>query len=374
VTTERPAPLRALESLRFVAAAAIVVYHLYFLTSVRTPDWMTAVIFPLGLYGVPLFFLISAFVLWHGYVQDGRIRGGVPHYLRRRFFRIAPLYYVVLILQLTLMDTGSSPGAIAAAFLFIFNLIPGQSTGIVFASWSIGVEMLFYALLPPLAFAVRSLWQAIAFFCLSVIAATWVWIVVMDRVDLGQVVKFTPSQWTGYLSLPFSMPFFAAGIVAAIVFRTVPGDRLPTRALLGGGVVGVAALWVFDGVTDGFTIALRVGWCFVLGAIVLVAAVDPPRFLTAPVMRGVGRASFSVYLLHVPVILWLERRGVYGRLADWFGPANYVVACVVTLAVVVPLALLTYQLIERPGMRLGGRGAIAAASPRAVGYVPAPAT
>jgi peptidoglycan/LPS O-acetylase OafA/YrhL len=328
--------------------------------------------------GVALFFVISAFSLC--YTMPRHARSGTPllSFYLHRLFRIAPLFLVLLVFSIWRDGRGDhaghSAGEIAANLTFTFNLFSGWEEGIVWASWAIGVEMLFYALLPPLAFAVRSLWQAIAFFCLSVIAATWVWIVVMDRVDLGQVVKFTPSQWTGYLSLPFSMPFFAAGIVAAIVFRTVPGDRLPTRALLGGGVVGVAALWVFDGVTDGFTIALRVGWCFVLGAIVLVAAVDPPRFLTAPVMRGVGRASFSVYLLHVPVILWLERRGVYGRLADWFGPANYVVACVVTLAVVVPLALLTYQLIERPGMRLGGRGAIAAASPRAVGYVPAPAT
>jgi peptidoglycan/LPS O-acetylase OafA/YrhL len=141
--------------------------------------------------------------------------------------------------------------------------------------------------------------------------------------------------------------------------------------MLGAATTGMVALIVFDGVTDGFTIALRVCWCGVLAALVLAAAVEPPRFLSSAAMRKVGQASFSLYLLHVPVILWLERHGVYGKLADWLGPASYPVACVLTLAAVLPLALLAYRLIERPGMRLGGQGATVA--PRLTAYVPAPA-
>jgi peptidoglycan/LPS O-acetylase OafA/YrhL len=57
---------------------------------------------------------------------------------------------------------------------FTFNLFPSQVEGIVWASWSIGVEMLFYAIMPLLALLVRNIRQAVALFVATVlVAAAW---------------------------------------------------------------------------------------------------------------------------------------------------------------------------------------------------------
>ena len=49
-----------------------------------------------------------------------------------------------------------SPWEWAKSVLFIFNFIPGSETGIVWASWTIGVEMVFYAIFPLLFLRYRN--------------------------------------------------------------------------------------------------------------------------------------------------------------------------------------------------------------------------
>jgi peptidoglycan/LPS O-acetylase OafA/YrhL len=76
------------------------------------------------------------------------------------FLRIAPLFYAVLPIWLCVMwfkyHQAPNLTAIVANFTFLFGFIPGLHESIAWAGWSIGVEMIFYALLPLIFLAARA--------------------------------------------------------------------------------------------------------------------------------------------------------------------------------------------------------------------------
>jgi peptidoglycan/LPS O-acetylase OafA/YrhL len=90
--------------------------------------------------GVTLFFVSSAFSLTLR-MPAPMARSGLKSYFVSRIFRIAPLFYVLLLFS-TFRDGqrfGAFPEAtkIVANATFVFNFIPGWQTGIVWASWTI---------------------------------------------------------------------------------------------------------------------------------------------------------------------------------------------------------------------------------------------
>lgn len=110
---------------------------------------------------MPLFFVISAFSLFVS--TTGRIDqpGWLNDFLTRRFMRIAPLFYLVALWQafaLPMLVGGDTPWAkLLLSMTFLFNFMPAEYGSIVWAGWSVGVEMMFYIILPLLLVSIRSL-------------------------------------------------------------------------------------------------------------------------------------------------------------------------------------------------------------------------
>jgi peptidoglycan/LPS O-acetylase OafA/YrhL len=104
---------------------------------------------------VQLFFVASPMTL--GMSWQARHDGVAPFYIRR-FFRIAPMYYLSIPLFLWVRGFGPSIYApdgigwrhVAMAATFTHGLMPDTITSVVPGSWSIADEMMFYALLPLL--------------------------------------------------------------------------------------------------------------------------------------------------------------------------------------------------------------------------------
>jgi peptidoglycan/LPS O-acetylase OafA/YrhL len=77
------------------------------------------------------------------------------------------------------------------------------------------------------------------------------------------------------------------------------------------------------------------------------------RFLTANTVRFLGRISYSLYLLHLPIVF--VAHGLIQRYEpDWFSSSfGVVVSTIVTLVVTIPLATVLYYFVERPFVRAG---------------------
>jgi peptidoglycan/LPS O-acetylase OafA/YrhL len=141
-----------LESLRGVAALAVVWGHLLFADSRLDPGW-----FPTGVWSytapahlsVLVFFLLSGYVI--GLAHPAPLtRTSTPSYLKKRFVRIYPIYLVCLLLAL--MVAGRSyPVTTIASHLTMTGGIFSRVIRAIAPAWSLGYEILFYLLFIPIS-------------------------------------------------------------------------------------------------------------------------------------------------------------------------------------------------------------------------------
>src|SRR3546814_12598933 len=91
--------LDGLLTVRCVAALMIVLFHLIRMPGLQIPQGLEIIKNHFGI-GVPLFYIVSAFSLLIGYRDRLATRDDLRVYFLRRFFRIAPLFYVMMAIYL----------------------------------------------------------------------------------------------------------------------------------------------------------------------------------------------------------------------------------------------------------------------------------
>jgi peptidoglycan/LPS O-acetylase OafA/YrhL len=335
-----------------------MLYHTALIPSpnLHVPDWAAPVVLTGGT-GVTLFFVASAFSLCRA-ARPGEARG-VPlaAYATRRFFRIAPLFYAVLaaslLRDLWVFGASHSPRIILANVTFLFNLWPGNEDGIAWASWTIGVEVLFYAIFPALLTWANTLPRATAAVLLTLLLA-FIYAALLRNLALPATLQLSQERY----GVAHHLPVFTCGILAYRIFqRYIEPGAAPKAA---GAVLLTGAAYLY-----GCLLAGTLGpapfhesyyWqAVVYGAIVLGLAVHPTRMLVNRVTLYLGKISYSLYLLHPTIVFALipfyRRVEAHG----WRSTIGFGICAGVTLAVVTICASITYALIEAPGMRLGAR-------------------
>ena len=136
-----------LNALRGLLAIGIMAYHLL--------GWTRVALFTtLGTYGVYAFFALSGFALEWAYGRRLHEPGGIRRYGAARIGRILPLYAgaALVTAAMTLYAGGHFDRSnlllnVSLTFGF-FN--PGATSSVV-GGWSIGIELVFYALFPIIA-------------------------------------------------------------------------------------------------------------------------------------------------------------------------------------------------------------------------------
>jgi len=344
--------LEGLTSLRGVAALLVVMVHVAHvnpLPQTAGTDFME-VYFPLG---VALFFVISAFSLCVSTHPRVGGDGWLSAFAIRRFMRIAPLFYLMALFYLIAVPLiGGGPVPVSDFLLtltFLFNLLPGQHLSLVWAGWTIGVEMLFYLFLPVILVFVGSL-RAAAVFLLGATAVSCLFI------HEFRAAIYPPDY--ADLSFTGSLGIFAWGIFGYFLFRRLQGHRHAAwiaRGLLLASLAGAALLVASDGRFFHLPVTRSLLWSPVLGGLVLSQCLRPDPVFTNRVLSHLGVLSFSLYLCHPPLIHYLHP--VYLRIYDLTPlPETALLLCVLlTLLLLYPLSRITFALVEQPGIRLGER-------------------
>jgi peptidoglycan/LPS O-acetylase OafA/YrhL len=113
------------------------------------------------------------------------------------------------------------------------------------------------------------------------------------------------------------------------------------------------AVWWPDLIHLPFTLALLSAWPFMF--LVVSQCLRPVWLITNRFFTHMGDLSFSLYLLHPPLVYFAEP--IYGWLYDKAGGpgAGYVLSVLLTLVLLYPLARIAYRMIERPGIAWGER-------------------
>src|SRR4051794_12159761 len=105
--------IAGVEGLRAIAAGAVLVLHLWWVPvtagAAFSPAWGWPGVFMAPLNeGVPMFFVLSGFLLWRplaASVIEGRQLPSVRRYARNRVLRILPAYWVVLLVSALVLES-----------------------------------------------------------------------------------------------------------------------------------------------------------------------------------------------------------------------------------------------------------------------------
>lgn len=327
-----------LDSLRFIAAFAVVLQH--YLENEAYPWGLWFVNLGPGVFGVALFFIISGFVMPLS-VQ----RGFAPaEFAVRRLFRIYPLLLTIF----AVMFIGSrvtAPPAFDAARLASFgqwmaNLLLVQdfvgAPKIYGVTWTLTLELIWYTIFAAaiLTFRGRSIAWLSILAPAGLVVLTILSLIVHHRIPAGRIGML-------YAAI-FGMQAFRH-------FNGAVGNRrFCVDAVVFTGVM-VGANAVAFGVFKHPTITLyqAVAPWFVATALFLIvyapSRVRHAAVLKSPLIVMLGEISYSIYLVH-PLVIAAGQAYFHG----WARMAFVMVGAVA-------VAALTFRLIERPGMEAGRR-------------------
>lgn len=347
-----------LEGLRGVAILLVLAFH------AGIPG------FGGGFVGVDVFFVLSGFLITGLLLREREVHGGVSlrAFYARRARRILPAAAVVLVITLIVaaffvapLDLPRFASDAAASALSVGNIrFATQSIGYFSSSespspflhyWSLGVEEQFYLVWPALLI-LATRWGRPAF----AVSITLVLVFLASLVAAVAVTDIS-APWAFY-SLPTrAWQLALGGLLAAVPLLS--GSRSRNLVLAGVGWLGLIAVVAAGSVLispdtpyPGIAAILPT-----VGSAALVASGtvpgSPGALLAVGPLRFLGRISFSLYLVHWPVLI-LPAAGLV------LGAELPLVERLALCVLAVGLGWLSWRLVEEPfhhGRLLVGRPA-----------------
>ena len=328
-----------------------------------------------GWSGVQLFFLLSCVTLllsWHADLARGT--ASLPRFWLRRFFRIAPMYYLAAAIYFVAEPpaSGFDFSQLLASLAFVnawhpalIPTIPGHWQ-VVPGGWSIGVEMNFYLLFPVIVASVRSMRAAVIFAAMSLLAGS-----AANVMMAGQLQGAYPHAGIEnflYFWLPDQVVVFALGTVlyqalGLLTTRRFSGlaDFLRRRSTLVVLACVVASVMAANLATPHrlpLLLPTHVVASLIYMVLVATLANAPASPFVNEVACSFGKVSFSAYLLHFFVLhrLCVLMPAVFDRSATGW---HAILVCAALWATTVPitygLSKISFQLVEQPCLSWGQR-------------------
>ncbi len=339
--------LHGLDILRGCMALAVAVYHFTDWTKLAAAGTKTNnVIAILGTYGVEGFFIVSGFCFFFLYGETCWDGAQLKRFHLKRFFRIAPLYYFAVLLNLLLhqpVGPEVTPRMLAENATLTFGLFH-PNHALVLGGWSIGLEYVFYFAFPLLAFLTRRK-AVLVLLTAAFVALSWPW----NFYAVPLATHAGDAKFHAYVQIPNHAFLFLLGGLLAWARTAIPW-RLSGRWFLAALAVLVIVGWPrgprfydhFD-VMVGTTRLFYAGLCtLVVG---LFAFFDMPDRPWRKPLIFLGDASYSVYLLHPFAFLLVQT-----LLPESLAPlTRFSISLLLTLT----LAGLVYRWLEKPAMGFG---------------------
>lgn len=362
----------ALDGVRGLAVLVVLLFH--FICAGEPASRFEKILFRVaeeGAHGVDLFFVLSGFLIT-GILVDAREK---PAYFRnfymRRFLRIFPLYYVVLvgvffIAPLIPVFRGPDLEFLRErqgwAWLYGVNVyiaIHGAWTlKYLDHFWSLCVEEHFYFFWPLVVWWLARKPRTLMWTCLGVSIAAIVARVTGNAAGL--------SWWTTMVLTPFRLDGLALGGFFALLVRQPGGPavlmrNLPRLAI----AVGVLLLGTYGWVlmsSRGLTIVYPIRLAlilFLLAALLLHALVAPAgsatsRFFRSPTMVFLGTYSYGLYVYHHFLSYYMLSHHTHLQVQEWLGShlAATLAQTVVGIVITIVIAYLSYHLFEKKFLSL----------------------
>jgi exopolysaccharide production protein ExoZ len=314
----QPLVFEGIQYLRGIAALMVVFHH-------ARNEFGGAMSITLGARGVEIFFVISGLVMMYstkgglqaaGLALRERI-SGVVLFWKRRFIRVAPLYWIALLLFAQFESHADlTDWTLLKDALFIPHLnkaFPDQIWPTLVPGWSLNYEMFFYFL-----FGLSLLfWQSsVAILCACIIG-----LCALPLALESHTIAFR------FYTAPIMLHFIAGVLLYYLIeaMRQRPALLPPRWAMCLAFVAGFVGL----GISPAWAGAL---WLLLPSSLIVVSSIFLFDGIKLPLLRLLGDASYSIYLFHIlafifahQAISWLGLSAV----SPWEILANFAVYLIV---------------------------------------------
>ncbi|TSJ38600.1 acyltransferase [Mucilaginibacter corticis] len=285
----------------------------------------------------------------------------------RRFFRIAPLYYLAGLFYILVVVFNNyvsfqskwypiihlSPIKLIANFTFLNGIYLPAIDYLPPGGWSVGDEMLFYLAIPLLFSKITSLKKAFLILTGSIIVSF-----IVQTLLYFFIIKYTHYSWVTvrgwqfYFWLPNQFPVFCFGI---LLFFIISSDKIKYKEWMICLSIVLIVLLSFYNYQLTFPKVLiqreylySAAFCFFAFSL----SKTKLRFLVSPVNKF-GKVSFSMYLIHFVVIdvIWQAFKLIFhdGVNSD----INFIIVYGLTIFITYLISQITYRYIERKGISKG---------------------
>ncbi|NDY83458.1 acyltransferase [Orrella sp. NBD-18] len=324
---------------------------------------------------VDLFMVLSGFLMVHTWKQDLQqtkfLSQSTLNFYLMRFFRIAPLYYLLLLIcyafgpSLAMMhdfilktlpppwaqnienfDPRTDWSFISFRWIyfhisFLFGLVPGMENSTPLPDWSLSLEMQFYFVFPLLLV----LWRKIP--------------TLLIAIGLAVLAFWAPKLWGNYLDagilshfgqpsfLPYRLNAFFAGMLVALWLRQ-RNTAQPIKRLSNILFPLAACICI-----------LPLSKPVILGYLFFVAISFEKMPLVSPLLslkplRFLGDISYSIYLCHILIVYPIVY--VLTQTADFLQRSpieRFSISLFLTLPLVILSSYILYRFVELPSIRFG---------------------
>jgi peptidoglycan/LPS O-acetylase OafA/YrhL len=342
-----------LDALRFFAVLGVIIVHNWQPSAhtliVGQVDWAEL--------GVRLFFVLSGFLITGILIggrdladlHQGRRLFFVRQFYIRRFLRIFPVYYAVLVV-LILAGVGGILHLSPWLFSYTTNIYVWHYLAFPYAVphfWTLAVEEQFYLIWPWAMLFLPRRWLVPFLLSLCCLGPVW---------RLYASFHYSPSEWNAAYTFTLGVvDFLAIGAVLAIAANADrSGERLQrilTFVVLPiGAVIYVSLFWVSHTVDHHAPLALEdtgaaLIFCWLIGGASRGFAGLPGRLLGWRPIVYLGKISYGIYIYHFLVPLAFTEAAKRSSFDyENSGFVNFIVTSVVTFGV----AALSWHLFERP--------------------------
>lgn len=363
-----------LDGIRGFACLLIIVFHSALFLLVRKVPVACWNLIELGRWSLDFFFVLSGYLITGVLLDAKGQKSYFKNFYSRRFLRVFPLYYLLVVLLVFIAPRLPLPGVVALEgaerlakagpwlLLYGYNFFLFRLNDwfhiMIDAMWSLSVEEQFY-LVWPLVVRFLSLTR-LKVLCVALIAAA---------LAVRSSLYFTHHSYLQIFVLtPARMDSIAFGALAALLARTdfrIRGSAVliglrVTAILLAGAWIALYEPWdPFRSDWSQSALIFTVVNAF-LAVLLLLAVLEPsrcavPRLFSLPLLTHFGKYSYAIYLFHEPACLFFGN--IFLRDMRWkpTGHAATAFQLAFTAAVLVStyaVARISWRFIEAPCLRL----------------------
>jgi peptidoglycan/LPS O-acetylase OafA/YrhL len=355
------------------------------LNPTNSPDWLQSIHFfgMRGEVGVSLFFVLSGCLLslpfWNSFANK-EPAPSLKFYLINRGARIIPAFWLNLIvctfLGLWVFNQDINWWRFLSGLFFINSyhystFFPAEINGPL---WSIGLEVSCYLLLPLVLFSIIKSTKKLSHAIASLVG----WIVLLQLINPWITNTFMTSnvskgwqygltggakQWLPYWNVSTFFSQFLCGSLAALIIvalrsRGMTKSRYFDVAAI---LLALTAIWLVAdrlvvGAPDRLTDQpyLAPFYAILMAAVLVASAFSTTiyRALDNKVFAWFAKLSFSIYLWHMVLIVFIERKAgrnyVYNGVTD---TSEWVVLSCIVLAGSTLIAAISWRFLESPVLK-----------------------